>query len=313
MNKYKEVLETSQPLTLPRDPDRQRLWRAALKIPMYSVAVLPIAGGTALAWYRHGQIHLLPFGLFLMASVLILVWMNISNDVFDATTGIDVHKHHSLVQLTGQPQRLLTLAHACLLTGVACVVAISWWQRDPVVVGLVLLCCLLGYTYQGPPFRLGYLGLGEPICFVCFGPLAIQAVYYSQTQQWSMAIVPLSLLVGLTTTLILFCSHFHQVSDDVAAGKRSPVVRLGSRRAAQCIPVSCALFFGGLLVFVALGWLPWWTGMALLSVPWAYRLSRLLLTQHDQPQAIGHSKFIAVSLHFWSGLGLCLGLVLGRL
>ena len=39
-----------------------------------------------------------------------------------------------------------------------------------------------------------------------------------------------ALLVGLTTTSILFCSHFHQVEGDIAAGKMSPLVRLGTRR-----------------------------------------------------------------------------------
>lgn len=37
-----------------------------------------------------------------------------------------------------------------------------------------------------------------------------------------------SVLVGLTTATILFCSHFHQMAGDKAAGKKSPIVRLGS-------------------------------------------------------------------------------------
>lgn len=37
-------------------------------------------------------------------------------------------------------------------------------------------------------------------------------------------------LVGLTTTSILFCSHFHQIEGDIAARKMSPLVRLGTRR-----------------------------------------------------------------------------------
>ena len=33
--------------------------------------------------------------------------------------------------------------------------------------------------------------------------------------------------VGVTVTTILFCSHFHQIDGDTAAGKMSPLVRLG--------------------------------------------------------------------------------------
>ena len=42
-------------------------------------------------------------------------------------------------------------------------------------------------------------------------------------------------LVGLTTTSILFCSHFHQIEGDIAAQKMSPLVRLGTRRGYEVI------------------------------------------------------------------------------
>jgi len=37
----------------------------------------------------------------------ILAWMNLSNDVFDAETGIDKNKAHSLVNLTGNKPLIL--------------------------------------------------------------------------------------------------------------------------------------------------------------------------------------------------------------
>ena len=46
-----------------------------------------------------------------------------------------------------------------------------------------------------------------------------------------------ALLVGLTTTSILFCSHFHQIEGDTAAGKMSPLVRLGTQRGYEVRPL----------------------------------------------------------------------------
>ena len=40
----------------------------------------------------------------------------------------------------------------------------------------------MGYMYQGPPFRLSYKGLGEPLCFAAFGPLATTAFYLAQAR-----------------------------------------------------------------------------------------------------------------------------------
>lgn len=103
------------------------------------------------------------------------------------------------------------------------------------------------FLWQCPPFRLSYQGLGEPLCFAAFGPFATSAFYLSQGSKrlsgclsklhvfyvligmstslsenlWftsdmctlpvTSTILSASLLVGMTTSLILFCSHFHQV------------------------------------------------------------------------------------------------------
>ena len=41
---------------------------------------------------------------------------------------------------------------------------------------------IIGGCLQGPPFRWSYLGLGEPLCFVAFGPLATCAFYLAQVR-----------------------------------------------------------------------------------------------------------------------------------
>lgn len=297
------------------DPARLRskkLWLAALKPPMYSVAIMPILLGSAIAFYETGRCNLTILLTFLAAAVLILVWENLSNDVFDSETGIDQNKHHSLVNLTGNKSLIFGIANLCLVLGIGGILAIAWWQRDLTVLGLILLCCGLGYLYQGPPFRLGYHGLGEILCFFSFGPLAVEAAYYSQTQQWSWVALLASVVVGISTSLVLFCSHFHQVDDDVAAGKRSPIVRLGTHRSAQFLPWVCRSIFISTLGGVVLGMFPPLTLIMAASLPASIKLVRHVRAHHDQPERVSNCKFIAIELHFWSGLLLCIGFALGR-
>jgi 1,4-dihydroxy-2-naphthoate octaprenyltransferase len=111
--------------------------------------------------------------------------------------------------------------------------------------------------------RLSYKGLGEPLCYTAFGPLATTAFYLAQlpatTGLSTAAAAPgaaaasaaattaaaavssgleavpslvwcYSAIVGVTTAVILFCSHFHQIQGDMAAGKVSPLVRLGTQQ-----------------------------------------------------------------------------------
>ena len=283
---------------------------AAIKPPMYSVAIIPIWVGTTAAFAETQVLNAGIFSTFLTAAICIVAWSNLSNDVFDSETGIDKNKAHSLVNLTRNKSLIFWVGNLFLFLGLLGIIAITWWQKDLTVIGIILLCCALGYLYQGPPFRLGYHGLGEILCFIAYGPLAVSAAYYSQTQTWSWTNVAASVIVGIATSLILFCSHFHQVKDDLAAGKRSPIVYLGTALSAQLLP-----WFGGSIyaltgLFVIWGVFPVWTLLSWLSLPIALKLFQHVKQYHNQPEKVNNCKFIAVALHFCSGLFLGLGFLL---
>jgi len=290
--------------------NRRKLWLAAIKPPMYSVAMMPILVGSVVAYADTQMLDLGIFFTFLASAILILAWENLSNDVFDAETGIDVNKRHSLVNLTRNKRLIFAIGNLCLGLGIAGILAIALWQQDPTVLILIAICCGLGYAYQGPPFRLGYQGLGEVLCFFAFGPLGVGAAYYSQVQGWSLGSQAAGAVIGITTSLVLFCSHFHQVDDDIAAGKRSPIVRLGTRRGALLIPWCCGAVFALIMAAAGSGYLPQWTLLSWLSLLSAVRLSRHVLQHHNQPAKIFNAKFYAIGFHFWSGVLLSLGLVL---
>jgi len=191
-------------------------------------------------------------------------------------------------------------------------------RSSSAVFPLVLLCCGIGYLYQGPPFRLGYRGLGEPLCWLAFGPLATAAALLVLAPQgpgpipWQTALA-LGSGPALATTLVLFCSHFHQIEQDAAHGKRSPVVRLGTARAAAVVPWFITLT-------LTLEWWPLlngsWPPSVLISgvaLSPGMALVRLLRLHHDQPDRISGSKFLALRFQALNGLGLMLGLALPAL
>lgn len=281
---------------------RRKLWWAAIKPPMYSVAVMPIWIGSAIAYSETGRFNFASFSVFLGSAILILAWENLSNDVFDAETGVDVNKFNSVVNITGRKSLIFWISNFCLLIGLMGIGSIAWAQHDWTVIGLIVACCAIGYIYQGPPFRLSYKGLGEVLCFFAFGPLAMSASYYSQTQTYSGVNLAASVVVGAVTSLILFCSHFNQVKDDALMGKRSPVVRLGSERSAKLLPWICGAVYGAIVLGVVTMLFPVWTLAALGSVPVARQLCITILTYYNQPHKLVFCRLIAVKMHFWYGL-----------
>jgi 1,4-dihydroxy-2-naphthoate octaprenyltransferase len=297
---------------------RRRLWKAAIKWPMYSVAVMPVLLAAGWRWGEGEPVRLDQLVLFLTAAVLLLAWENLANDVFDADTGVDAQgKPHSLVNLTGRRDRVALLANGFLLAGLLLMTLVAW-RSTPAVLVLVLACCGIGYLYQGPPFRLGYQGLGEPLCWLAFGPLATAAGLLALSPDGAAIGVPwrqaleLGSGPGLATTLVLFCSHFHQVAEDAANGKYSPVVRLGTGAAAGLVPWLVALVLAFQWAPVLVGQWPLTALFSAAGLPPAQALIRLLRLHHREPERIIGSKFLALRFQALSGLGLAAGLALGR-
>ncbi|KAL5131001.1 2-carboxy-1,4-naphthoquinone phytyltransferase, chloroplastic [Glycine soja] len=147
---------------------------------------------------------------------------------------------------------------------------------------------------QCPPFWLSYQGLGEPLCFAAFGPFATCAFYLLHGSSSVMNHFPLSgtvlsasILVGFTTSLILFCSHFHQVEGDREVGKMSPLVRLGTKKGAEVVKGAIFMLYALLVAFGLIKALP---------------LTCIIFM----------AKYFCVRLHALFGVALALGLVLAR-
>eukprot|EP00184_Porphyridium_aerugineum_P005028 CAMPEP_0184694248 /NCGR_PEP_ID=MMETSP0313-20130426/2271_1 /TAXON_ID=2792 /ORGANISM="Porphyridium aerugineum, Strain SAG 1380-2" /LENGTH=386 /DNA_ID=CAMNT_0027152509 /DNA_START=111 /DNA_END=1271 /DNA_ORIENTATION=- len=329
--------------------ERKRLWKAAIKVPMYTVALSPTLVGTACVYYDTGMFSLFKMTLILLTSVCLIAWVNLSNDVFDTDTGIDKNKKESVVNLLGGDRKARNktylVANVFLLVGILSILRLCYddtkeWSLERISslssydftsVALWATSIMLGYMYQGPPFRLGYLGLGEPICFSAWF-VGISAMYYLQCSPVMvksslhgfsyLIFIVLSLknslcisasLVSLVTTIILFCSHFHQEADDLAAGKRSPIVRLGTYRASQVLVVMCVALY----IIAVAGWylnqLPWIALLLIsLTLPNAWKLIAFGRANYMEPERIRPLKYYAVVLNFWFSVALCLGLAAGR-
>ena len=303
---------TSELINELNKPSQRQLWIAAIKLPLYTVIIIPVWVGTAVAIAETGILNLFNLILFFISALLIQIWINLTNDVFDDDTGVDIHKYHSIVQLTGKKTVILWLSNILLIVGLMICAIISRQQQDITLMILVLISCFLGYSYQGPPFRLSYQGIGEIICFFAYS-LATIAVYYTQSPEISHTLIASATCIGLTTSMILFCAHFHQVEDDLAGGKYSPVVRLGTKQSAQILSWWAAINYGLIVLFVWLGILPTWTLISLLSAFYAVKLCLHVNKYHAQPKLVSNCKFIAVTMYFWFGLLLGVGIVIPSL
>ena len=170
------------------DPHHAELWRRAIKLPMYSVALAPLAVAGALCHHWYGCVNVPQWGALATGACLVIAWLNLSNDAWDAATGVDDSKPESVVRLLGGDEsedarkaavnKVHAIALGCLALGAGglCYAATQLAANataDVVYTVLAMLGAAVAcrHMYQGPPFGSATrVGRAPVLC--AFGPLA---------------------------------------------------------------------------------------------------------------------------------------------
>ncbi len=260
-------------------PSAARAWFLALRPKTLVAGLVPVAVGSGVA-LRDGRFEPLVALAALVGALLLQVGTNLANDYYDFMRGADTAERLGPPRATQQgwlePRAVLRGAFACF--GAAFVVGlylVSVGGLPIVLIGLASIAA--GFAYTAGPFPLAYHGLGDVFVLVFFGFVAVGGTYFVQAQAVSAAALWAAVPVGLLGVALLAVNNTRDAKTDAAAGKRTLVVRLGTRfgRAEwfACILVSA-------LVPVGL----WGAGLAtaavllpLLSLPLAVPPGRLVL------------------------------------
>ncbi|MDY7231611.1 1,4-dihydroxy-2-naphthoate polyprenyltransferase [Hyalangium rubrum] len=256
-----------------------KTWFMAARPKTLTAALVPVGVGTGLA-FGNGVGRWLPAVAALVGALLIQIGTNLTNDYYDFKKGADTSERLGPVRVTQSgliaPGSVLAGALACfalaILSGIY-LVSVGGWPI--VAIGLTSVLC--GYAYTGGPFPLAYNGLGDAFVFVFFGLVAVTGTYYVQSLTVSPGAWWAAVPVGALGTALLVVNNLRDVHTDAKAGKRTLIVRLGTRAGkAEYILMLLAAYATPFAMF-GLGLAGPWVFLALLSAPLALGPLRLVL------------------------------------
>jgi len=206
---------------------------------------------------------------------------NLLNDYFDFRAGVD-----RKVQGDQQrPGRLLVrgelttgdvLTEAVVCLGLAALVGLYLlWKCGPGLLWFGAIAALALYAYTGPPFRLKYRALGEPLVFLVFGPLLMLGAAYAQSGRFEWPALVLSIPVGFATTAVLVVNNIRDQEEDRAAGivTLTQVTGIGVVRALYVV-----LVVAFVLALAFLGALRIWPRFLVVSPLWLLLVRRPLFS-----------------------------------
>ncbi|WP_322972926.1 1,4-dihydroxy-2-naphthoate polyprenyltransferase [Microcella humidisoli] len=257
MNPAKATAASGNPAKVRQATARD--WIAGARLRTLSLAIAPVALGTAVAYYTLGYNLALAL-LCLGVAVFLQIGVNFANDYSDGVRGTDAHRVGPS-RLTGsgaaRPRTVLTVALVFFALGAAAGLAIVvltglWWL---LAIGAVAL--VAAWFYTGGKLPYGYLGLGELVAFLFFGLVATVGTTYVQIEQVPLDAVLAGCMAGCFAAAIMLVNNIRDREQDARVGKKTLAVRIGDLPARILFVVLLAGAYGVLVPFALLfSWAP---------------------------------------------------------
>ena len=292
-------------------PGRFGIWWLAIRPKTLPAAASGVIVGSVLAW-ADGGFSLGPALAALVIALLLQIGSNLANDVYDDERGADTADRLGPLRVTQSG----LLRRDQVKSGMKVVFAVAFalgvyltWVRGPMVLVVGIAAIISAIAYTGGPYPLGYHGLGEVFVFVFFGLAAVVGTYWVQTGQTSPLAWLMAVPVGLLITAIIVVNNLRDVEQDRVARKRTVTVRIGTQATkvefAACLGIAYLVVVGA----VVTGALPAATLAVLLSLPLAYRTTRIVLTEIGRPlnEALAGTGQTTLAFSVLFAIGMLLG------
>ncbi len=292
-------------------------WRAA-RFHFVPPSYLPAAVAAFVAWAASGELDLGLYLLVLLGVIFNHVALNMTDDYFDYRHSVDKSQAREKNPYSGGSGQLTSgritppqmLAAFCTLYGLtaaagAYLTAVRGW---PVLV-FGLFGMASAFFYTAPPLRYAYHGLGELSQLLNFSLIIGLGSYYVHAQAFSWEAAAAVLPLGLMMFSMITVNEIPDEPDDREGGKRTLVVRLGSRAGVWMYAIGMALAYLVILAAPLVGLGSRWAWLGLATLPWFIQALRVLVRHYREPAAMAPANLLTIRIHNLTGLLLVAGLL----
>ncbi len=242
-----------------------------IRAPFLVLTPACVAVGLGTAWAQTGAIDWLNAALVLAGALLAHVCVNAFNEYFDFRSGLDARTTRTpfsggsgTLQARPEMGRATLLLSCTALLAVAAIGAYfilqrGWMLAPLVVAGLVLLVTYTLWWVYNPLACLLAPGIG-------FGVLMVMGTHFSLTGTYTLTAFVASLVPTFLVSDLLLLNQFPDVKADRSVGRRTFPVTAGPRASSVLYGVFLLLNYLAIIAGVALGLLPVFCLLALLTV-----------------------------------------------
>lgn len=211
-------------------PSALKLWILAARPKTLVAGISPVLIGASFAAHLQSISYEL-FALCLLFSIAIQIGTNWANDYFDFVKGADTSTRK------GPPRAVqsgwispLAMRNASFgAFGFALLCALPLLLRiGAAYTPLALLCPIAGILYTGGKRPLGYLGLGDLLVFVFYGPVAVCCTALALLLYIPDHLFLASLAPAFLSCALLAVANLRDAEEDRKCGKMTLIARFGT-------------------------------------------------------------------------------------
>ncbi|QZA58704.1 1,4-dihydroxy-2-naphthoate octaprenyltransferase [Candidatus Rhabdochlamydia porcellionis] len=206
-----------------------QIWTLAVRPNTLIASISPVLIATTMA-IKIGNFDWLIFLCTMCTALGIQVTTNLANDYFDYLKGADTYQRKGFMRVTqaklvshkAMRQAIIISMLLTLLSGIYLM-----------IIGKALIACLLiislclSILYTAGPYPLAYLGLGELLAFIFFGPIAVSGAYYLQIGSLPLEALLAGIAPGAISTAILIVNNVRDINEDRLVNKKTLAARFG--------------------------------------------------------------------------------------
>jgi 1,4-dihydroxy-2-naphthoate polyprenyltransferase len=197
-------------------------WFQAIRPKTLFASIGPVLLGLALAKVTQDQLHILLALNTLLCAILLQIASNLTNDYYDAISGLDDEfrlgpqrvTQAGILSLPQMKKAMILIFSLVLLLG------INLMLSGGVVISIIGLSSILfAWAYTGGPLPLSRIALGEVFAFIFFGPVAVWGTFYLQTNLHSNQALILGAGPGFLSAGLMAINNLRDRETDKKGGK----------------------------------------------------------------------------------------------
>jgi 1,4-dihydroxy-2-naphthoate octaprenyltransferase len=292
-----------------------RVWFLETRPQFLTLSLVLAFLGTAVAWYD-GFFSLWRAVLAGIGLVLAHASVNILNDYFDFRSGIDLATRRTpfsggsgiLPANLLSPRQVLWLGIISLVLAVPIgiyFVVISGWQLLPLLLIAAFFIVLYSPIILKRPWPEWAAGAG-------LGALPILGMYFVQVGVYTAAIAVACIPSAFLVHNLLLLNEFPDAEADTLAQRKTLPISIGKGRAAVFYSVVAIAVYIWVIAWVAAGFMPVWTLLALLSLPLTVRAINGAL-HNNEPSRLMPGMAANVMTMLLTQFLIGIGYILGRI